>query len=135
MSNNVTRVSLAVSSLDDEGWGVGADLYKKDENGIHVYHIFSLYLPRTKFTSIRRVVHHMIPTVLKAVREEDNLVRFYGRFSYFANNRHELATKAGIYAPGKGVSFHKVPATANGNALLLAQDAAVRKTDIEERLD
>jgi hypothetical protein len=78
--NNVTRVSLAVSSIDDEGWGVGCELYKKDENGIHVYHIFSLYLSKSESPSIRRVIHHMIPTVLRAVREEDTLVRFYGRF-------------------------------------------------------
>jgi hypothetical protein len=77
----------------------------------------------------------MIPVVLNAVREEDTLVRFYGNFSYFGNNRHELARKAGIYAAGKHVSFHKTPATASGNALLLAQDAIARKTDIEERLD
>jgi hypothetical protein len=133
--NNVTRASLAVSNLDDDFFGVGCELYKKDENGVYPYHIFSLYLLRAEFPSVRSVIHHMIPVVLKAVREEDTLVRFYGRFSYFANNRHELARKAGIYAPGKHVSFHKISATANGNALLLAQGAAVRQTNIEEKLN
>lgn len=133
----ISYVSIAIYSKDETGWGVGVDMYHKVKQSdgstfYDVYHIFSLYLPRSEFANKRRILHHVSSMVLPSVPEEDEIVIMMSTLPHFQKHL-ELIRKASIYTQGKEIKFIRV-AKVKRSSVWLARDSVKRQSTITERL-
>lgn len=136
-AGEVTRVNIAIFAKDDYAFGCGVELCRREQmaNGRFkdiVYHIMSLYLPKSEFPSKRRLLHYLISEALGKVPETDKLVIFHSELPHMDIYR-ELKRKASVFSYGKELRFNRVKQIKR-DSILLAIGAISRRNSITERL-
>lgn len=135
--DKVTYVLIEIENGDEEGFGVGIELGRRDANkSFKPYAIMSLFIPKSKeFPSKRQVFFHCYAEVFKLIPDTDELVIFKSISPYFTKQRKEHARKASVFAGGREVLFRQ-HSRAPIPTRLLSQDSLKpeRRNSIIERL-
>lgn len=126
---SVMKAKVAIFSKDTQAQGAGIQLCYEDKT----YAIISLYLPKTDYPSVRRVLPRIFSEVFRIVPEDVQTVVFTGTIPYFRDNVEEMKRKAGIYAGNIKTDFHRVRRS-SWESVELSIDAVERRSSIIEVL-
>lgn len=122
--DKVTFVLIEIENSDEEGFGVGIELGRRDANkSFKPYAIMSLFIPKSEeFPSKRQVFFHCYAEVFKQIPDTDDLIIFKSTSPYFTKQRKEHTRKASVFADGRDVLFRQ-HSRAPKPTRMLSQDA------------
>lgn len=133
-NSQAVYVTIVIFSKNEVGHGVGVELSQKINDQFQPFHIFSLWLPKAEFPSVRKVVFHIFAETAKHIPDNADFINYRSTIPYFAHNRGLMKRKSGVYFGNCERYFTHLKNTP-GYALCLAIDATTRKNSINEKLN
>ncbi|MFC9744176.1 hypothetical protein ACFVKC_40535 [Streptomyces noursei] len=109
---------------------MGAEIL--DEKGEVIY-IASLYLLRSEISSQRRVLHHVIPIILRDIPDKATEVTFISTINYF-KKKAEFVRKNRPFAGANVTLDFQYLNRIKFDTVSLAIDAVVRRDSVIERM-